>query len=387
MNTYLRYFAGSLVAIFLLGAAVNFSLDPLGYFRNHGMHPGFLLKERVWGDDRTVYDLSIDTYRPDTLIAGNSRVKRGFAVDDRQLTERLGAILNLGLPGARFDELDRYIRIVLEEHTVRHLLIGLDLGQFLPDRELVGGSTPGHWLDADGNFPAWLKKLAAALWSKNAFLASAKVMLRPYNITLNGGANPDTMLEKLEVSGHRRMTRKVEAHLARRYSRFDQEVYVERVAALNALLADACLNNTDVGLFISPMHIRQLLLIREVGHLGLFFNWKIQLADMVSQHQKKGCRVTLTDFSTISSFTSEPFPELGDNQHRMQWYWESSHYNHEMGQMVIDRLWNHDASHDGFGKNLTAENIAGWLDEERNNLNALVRSQPMLVKEISDLVR
>ena len=46
-----------------------------------------------------------------------------------------------------------------------------------------------------------------------------------------------------------------------------------------------------------------------------------------------------------------------------------------------------DDSHDGFGKNLTAENIAGWLDEERSNLNALVRSQPMLVKEISDLVR
>ncbi|WP_438958497.1 hypothetical protein [Porticoccus sp.] len=71
----------------------------------------------------------------------------------------------------------------------------------------------------------------------------------------------------------------------------------------------------------------------------------------------------------------------------MQWYWESSHYNHQMGRVVIDRLSNNDDSHDGFGKNLTAENIAGWLGEERNNLNALVRSQPMLVKEISDLIR
>ena len=386
MNTYLRYFFCSLAAIFLLGGALNFALDPLGYFRNHDVHVGTFLGERVWGDDRTAQNLSIDTHRPDTLIAGNSRVKRGFAVDDRQLTERLGVILNLGLPGARFDELDRYIRIVLEDHVVRHLVIGLDLGQFLPDRELVGGSTPGPWLDADG-FPIWLKKLAVALWSKNAFLASAKVMFRPYNTTLNGGANSETMLEKLEVSGHRRMTRKVEAHLARRYSRFDTGVYVERVATLNALLADACLNNTDVRLFISPIHIRQLLLIREVGHLGLFFNWKTQLADMVSQYQKKGCRVTLTDFSTISPYTSEPFPEPGDKQHRMQWYWESSHYNHQMGRVVIDRLWNHDDSHDGFGKNLTAENIAGWLDKERNNLNALVRSQPGLVKEISDLIR
>lgn len=386
MNTFLRYFFCSLAAIFLLGAALNFALDPLGYFRNHDMYVGTFLGERVWGDDRTAYDLSIDTYRPDTLIAGNSRVKRGFAVDDRHLSERLGMILNLGLPGARFDELDRYIRIVLEDHAVRHLVIGLDLGQFLRGKEPVGSSTPGYWLDSDGNFPLWLKKLAAALWSKNAFLASSKVMLRAHNTTLNGGANPETMLEKLEASGHRRMTRKVEAHLARRYSRFDPEVYVERVVALDALLATGCLKNTEVRLFISPIHIRQLLLIREVGHLGLFFNWKTQLTDMVSQHQKKGCRVTLTDFSTISPYTSEPFPEPGDKQHRMQWYWESSHYNHQMGRMVIDRLWSNDDSHDGFGKNLTAENIAGWLGEERNNLNALVRSQPGLVKEISDLI-
>lgn len=390
MNPYLRYFVGSLVVIFLLGGTLNFSLDPLGYFRNHGMHPGFLLKDRVWGDDRTVHDLSIDTYRPDTLIAGNSRVKHGFAVDDRQLTERLGVILNLGLPGGRFDELDRYIRIVLEDHAVRHLVIGLDLGQFLRGNGLAGNPSPGHWLDSGGSFPGVpipLKKLATALWSKSTFLASVKVMLRPHNTTLNGASNTDTKLMKLEASGHRLVTRKLEVRMAKVYSSYDLSVYFDRLAVFDALLAYTCLKNTSVRLFISPMHIRQLLLIREVGHLGLFFNWKTQLTGMVSQYQNKGCQVTLTDFSTISPYTSEPFPELGDKQHRMQWYWESSHYNHEMGRMVIDRLWNNDDSFDSFGKNLTAENIAAWLDEERDNLNALVRNQPILVKEVRELVR
>lgn len=169
MNTYLRYFFCSLAAIFLLGGALNFALDPLGYFRNHDVHVGTFLGERVWGDDRTAYDLSIDTHRPDTVIAGNSRVKHGFPVDHGQLSGRLGTILNIGLPGARFDELDRYVRIVLEDHAVRHLVIGLDLGQFLRGKERIGGSTPGHWLDSDGDFPLWLKKLATALWSKLLF--------------------------------------------------------------------------------------------------------------------------------------------------------------------------------------------------------------------------
>lgn len=388
MNSYLRYFVGSLVAIFLLGAALNFTLDPLGYFRNHGLHPGIFLGDRVWGDDRMVHDLSIDTYRPNTLIAGNSRVKHGFAVDDRQLSEPLGAILNLALPGANFDELDRYIRRILENQALSNLLIGLDVGQFLHSRDRVARIEHHHRLNSEEDLlPAPVKKLGAAFWSKNTYLASAKVMLSPHDTTLNGGANPETMLEILETSGHRRMTRVVEARMALHYSRFNPEVYVERMAAMDALLADVCLKNTSVRLFISPMHIRQLLLIREMGHLGLFFNWKAQLANRVSHYRQEGCPVTLTDFSTISRFTSEPFPEPGDKQHRMQWYWESSHYNHKMGRMVIDRLWNNDDSLEGFGENLTAENIAGWLDEERDNLNALVRNQPILVKEVSELVR
>ncbi|WP_438950797.1 hypothetical protein [Porticoccus sp.] len=390
MNAYLRFFSGSLVAILFLGAALNFTLDPSGYFRNQGFHPGTFLGDRVWSDDRMAHDLSIDSHRPDTLIAGNSRVKHGFAVNDRRLVEQLGEILSLGLPGARFDELNRYIRIVLEDHAVRHLVIGLDLGQFLRGNGLAGNPPPGHWLDSGGSFPGApipLKKLATALWSKSTFLASVKVILRPHNTTLNGASNTDTKLTKLEASGHRLVTQKLEARMAKVYSSYDLAVYFDRLAVFDALLADTCLKNTDVRLFISPLHVRQLLLIRETGHLGLFFSWKAQLAEMVAQHQGNGCRVTLTDFSAISRYTSEPFPELGDKQYRMQWYWESSHYNHKMGQMVIERLWGNSDSDDGFGKNPSADNIAGWLEEERNRLNSLIRNQPILVREISDLIR
>lgn len=183
------------------------------------------------------------------------------------------------------------------------------------------------------------------------------------------------------------MTRRAETRIAQRYPAVDQGIFNARAATLDALLAEVCRKGLTTRLFISPTHIRQLLLIRELGQLSLFHSWKTQLATMVSHHQERGCAVALTDFSILSEYTSEPFPEPGDRQHRMQWYWESSHYNHQMGQMIIDRLLTKEEVYRDFGITLTAENVSALLIEERKKLNALAHDQPLLVKEISGLVR
>jgi hypothetical protein len=387
MNPYLRYFSCSVLAIFLLGAALNFTLDPLGYFRNHGLHPGTFLEQRVWGDERAAFDLSIESYRPDTVIAGNSRVRHGFAADDAHLRERLGVILNLGLPGADIGELDRYIRKVLDNTPTAKLMIGLDFGQFLRDRDFGGRTGQSDSRQAGRLLPDPVMNLVSALWSENAFRASAESLLMPHNTTLNGGSNAQHALRRVRSSGHRLMTRRAETRIAQRYSVIDQAIFAARMATLDALLAEICRKGTTARLFISPVHIRQLLLIRELGQLSMFHGWKTQLAAMVSQHQERGCAVTLTDFTIISEYITEPFPESGDRQHRMQWYWESSHYNHKMGHMIVDRLWTENEGDRDFGKDITTENVRSLLEQERQKLQALAHEQPLLVREIRGLVR
>lgn len=385
MNTYLRVFCLAVPGLFLLGAVINYALDPLGYFRNHGWHDGTFVGDRVWGDDRMVFDLSIDAYNPDTLIVGNSRVARGFALDDEQLPEDLGATLKLGIRGAQFDELDRYTRQILTGNSVRNLVIGLDLGQFFQGRDRYVREEQQRQLESGKGFPGVSNSLIAALWSKMAFLASANVVLGVHKARLDGGANPEVMRERLHGIGHRKLTRKVEARALRDYPRFDAEVYTARLAALDTLLADACRQGITVRLFVSPLHIRQLLLIREAGQLPVFSDWKRELTARVGRHHATGCRATLTDFSGISRFTSERFPPPGDRHHRMQRYWESSHYHHTLGQMIINRLWESGANRDNFGKRLTPGNISDWLDASASQLDALVRDRPLLVKEIRGL--
>lgn len=392
MSPFLRCFSFALPALLLLGALLNFLLDPLGHFRNQGMQLVTYPGERVWGDERVALTLSIDSYRPDTLIVGNSRVRHGFARIDGELREQMGETRILGLPGANFDEMNLHARRVLANHSVQNLVLGLDLEQFLLRADPADTPAQAGRPEPGGAVPDPLRNLVAALWSEPAFRASVARIFSTPDAQLNGAASPEFMRRRLDRLGHAQMARRVEAYVAQRYAEADPGVYEARMAALDALLAHACADTPAIRLFISPIHVRQLLLIRESGHLDQFFAWKAQLADIVSQHQAAGCQATLTDFSTISRYTSEAFPEPGDKRHRMQWYWESSHYNHRMGQMILERLWSSRGKHADFGRNLDAGSVNRLLEDERKKLGELLRlqagflSRPLRVHEFVQAV-
>ena len=386
MTTYLRCLTFSVAAIFVIGAAINFVLDPVGYFRHTGWNVGPLAGERVWADERLTFALSIHALRPDTLIAGTSRVRHGFAMDNEELPPELGSTLRLGIRGARFSELEYYIRRVLDNGSLRHLAIGLDLGQFLRGDAAQSSVEKQTGHNAQGSVRPWVAGVTA-LWSRQAFLGSASIPFRPHPVRLDGSGNIEVMQRRVRARGHRELTRVFERRMAKTLPGFDEQIYTAHMAKLDALLAHACKASTDVRLFVSPLHARQLLLLRETARLDLFHEWKAALATLVDAHESGGCDVTLTDFSMVSSYTSESFPERGDKQEQMRWYWESSHYTYRLGQMIIDQLWKNGEGSPDFGRRLTASNRAELLAEEQRALQALIKEQPALAKEIRDLVR
>jgi hypothetical protein len=60
-------------------------------------------------------------------------------------------------------------------------------------------------------------------------------------------------------------------------------------------------------------------------------------------------------------FTTESVPISGDNT-TMLWYWESSHYKKDLGDLVLDRIFDYSdigrRVSDDFGVRLTSENIS-----------------------------
>ena len=77
------------------------------------------------------------------------------------------------------------------------------------------------------------------------------------------------------------------------------------------------------------------------------------------------------DFSNYNSYNAEPVPEKGDLDTKMQWYWESSHYKKELGNLMLDRIFKYTHPErtvdDNFGVLITTGNIESHLAQIRTN--------------------
>jgi tetratricopeptide (TPR) repeat protein len=101
----------------------------------------------------------------------------------------------------------------------------------------------------------------------------------------------------------------------------------------------------------------------------------------------------LWDFSGFNSVTTEAVPPAGDTTTVMKGFWHESHYKKEVGDLMIDRMFNYSdparAVPPDFGKLLTPSRIDRWLAETRAQMRAYMASQPTeaaLVESVVDSV-
>ena len=80
-------------------------------------------------------------------------------------------------------------------------------------------------------------------------------------------------------------------------------------------------------------------------------------------------KIQLWDFSGYNIFTTEEKTPLEALAPTMKWYWEAMHYKKELGDRVLDRIYNykHDSriTPDDFGILLNKNNIDGHLKRVR----------------------
>jgi hypothetical protein len=96
--------------------------------------------------------------------------------------------------------------------------------------------------------------------------------------------------------------------------------------------------------------------------------WKRDLvnllaADAARHPQEKP--IPLWDFTGYNSLTTEEVPSAEEEGKPMRWYWESSHFKKELGDLVLDRMFDHHEPSrtipDDFGVLLTTKNIEAHL--------------------------
>jgi hypothetical protein len=150
-------------------------------------------------------------------------------------------------------------------------------------------------------------------------------------------------------------------------------------------------DNIELHLALTPSHARYFEMHRLMGNWTLWEEWKRALVDIVEE-EAKIAGVTpfpLWDFSGFTPLTTEYVPSDNEKDTKMEWYFESSHFTTDLGDLIQDKVFNRNILSnnvpDYFGVLITSKNIDEHLEETRV-LNLRFREeQPNVAKELQEL--
>ncbi|MBT3612818.1 MAG: hypothetical protein HOH97_01550 [Thiotrichales bacterium] len=341
--------------------------------------------------------IAVQEMMPSTIFLGSSRGERGMdpihpALDGEKK-------YNLSLSGSSIYEALRYFQHTHAITPLKQVVLGLGLRQFkhadqvsptfTEERLSVsveGAAQNKNWLSADLAVIASLDSIAASiktLWKQD----------ETPELLLHGEYNPQRLIE--DMTNHRAdFLSNEKSYINSSYKDFSFTDNKGGDSTLNhykKLLATAYRDNIDLKIFIYPCHARQWEALSVAGLWSEWEQWKRQLValnESVAAGQGKS-PFALWDFSGYNHYTTEVVPALGDSETAMQWYWESSHYKKELGDLVLDQIFDYHSSErkvaDGFGVKLASENISDHLEKIRQDRQRWRASHPNDVSEIEAL--
>lgn len=162
--------------------------------------------------------------------------------------------------------------------------------------------------------------------------------------------------------------------------------YIKRIVAFCRA------NRIDLRIFLTPGHAHQLELDAAAGEWSAMENGKRALVDLLTEDAARHPDqppIPLWDFSGYSMITTEPLP-LPDGNAEMRWYWDSSHFKEQVGDLVLDRVLDFRESGRSrpadFGVLLTPETIEPGLARIRSAQAAYRQQHPDEIGRLRALV-
>ena len=140
--------------------------------------------------------------------------------------------------------------------------------------------------------------------------------------------------------------------------------------AFEQILDKAYRNHVKVTVFISPSHARQWEVLDMAQGYEMFEEFKRQLVAINEKEARKNEKqpFVIWDFTGYHQLTTEVIPD--DSKAKMKWYWDSSHYTKELGDIVLDRMFDGNFSggqnYPDFGVKTTTKNIESHLVKLRS---------------------
>ncbi|TWU54491.1 hypothetical protein Poly51_32100 [Rubripirellula tenax] len=387
-----------LVAPLLLSMVVafNVSVDPYIRFATSRVEGWNAKKPKAIRQVRMTKAYGVARGNFKMLLLGNSRVDIGFDPSSSAMPSRFRPAYNLGQPGGGTELATQYLQHALVTQTPDAVLLGVDFLNFLrkpehlidasidptenepssaPDSRLLsrqGGPTP----------LAALKSRASDMVASTASLTALKDSM----ITVAEQRSPFTadMSDEGFNSGiaFRQLIRdEGQAALFRQKNIEYAQKCLTRVApamdrstellAVEAVLEACQSDDIHIDVFIHPYHADILEIFDEAGRWDDFERWKSSLTDLCNRYD-----VSLWDFSSYNSYTTEQTPTPKDKKTVMKWYWESGHYRCELGDQILSTIYSNSSvaarpvAKRPFAKRLTPQVFEDWIEAIRQGQQA-----------------
>jgi hypothetical protein len=375
---------------------INLIVDPYDLFGTPKIKGFNMFKAVIASKQRVFETVRVLKNHDEAIILGTSRSDIGISPDHPVFPA--GKTFNAAMSGEMISESRR----ILEELISRPgggpktVVIGLDFMAF-------NASMPFPFDYSDDNFSPW--RTTQLMFSISGLLDSFRTIIRQdrYKILARGGIlHEDGGREYISdptVAARNRFLGSEDGYLRLTYkpapvctwnttNTHGGNMYRD----YRRLLELARGHNIDLKMFISPSHARQWETIAAAGLWEEFEQWKRQLVYMNAEvaQQYGHAPLPLWDFSGYNSITTTPVPESG--VFNMSYYWESSHYHQEVGDMVLNRMFGIKSAEKplypaDFGILLSEKNVDSWLKTTRNLREQYRKTHTRDVNEIAELAK
>lgn len=383
MNT--RQYALSVVIapLLCLGAITvfNYHVDPYQIF-SADRAAIYRNKPALHANMRMHKAYQVTIQKPDSLILGTSKAIQGIPTQHTFFNAK--RVYNIAVPLASMKELSYLLRHAQANQRLQSVVLALDFLSFNTRARTDGPaagfqparldghskSTRYHWLDYLSALTS-SDALAASFESIKASRSESKNRNEHRVLTGLGGRQDTEIRSRLTDGGHRSNTVKIEEfftnavflpapHREFSFSTPSEDSFYWYEQFLRTVYQQ----NISAELLISPSHARLNELIYQAGLWPQFEQWKRRLLaiNQIVAAQFGKDAIILWDFSMPGPITTEPFPDAGDTQTQMKYYYEAIHFNQHTGSLILDRLSSKrsdftDKSVEPFGIKLEADNL------------------------------
>lgn len=381
----------------LLIAGFNALIDPFVFFNSPIINKLNKNKPDFQTHIRTTKAHQIRIQKPETIILGSSRAEFGINPEHPGFMSSSKKTYNLALQSINIYETFSYLKHAQAIQPLKQVIIGLDFFMF--------NNNKSNESDFDKTRLApmkygWFLDIFRALFTYDGLLASINTIEKQNDNTSiqyfkNGFRNDTNNWARIQKKGgHRQAAINNESYTLHALDGFtffefsEKPSFIESLSIFQEIIRFSKEHDIDLHLFISPIHARKLQIFHQLGLWEKFEHWKKQLVQIV---ELSSAPFSIWDFTGYNEITTEYFPRLKDAKQQMKWYWESSHYKKETGDLVLDIILNHTLTKRKapvhFGIKLTSQNIKQHLINLRKARKRFITNHPEIVNEIKQIIK